>query len=110
MVSVVSGGERYVVDKLARQLEVPVREVELSHGQALEVPEEEQQQRQQKRQQGERGGRSPEARGRRGPAGDEARGRKGPVAEERGRKGGAEGGRARKGRPPSSQSSTAASA
>ncbi|GAB4818516.1 hypothetical protein N2152v2_005562 [Parachlorella kessleri] len=37
VVSLVSGGERFVVDKLGRRLGVAVREVEISHGEAKEL-------------------------------------------------------------------------
>ena len=37
VVSLVSGGEKVVVDKLGRRLGVAVREVEISHGEAREL-------------------------------------------------------------------------
>jgi hypothetical protein len=37
VVSLVSGGERFVVDKLGRRLGVAIREVEVSHGEAKGV-------------------------------------------------------------------------
>eukprot|EP00887_Chlorella_sp_A99_P001159 scaffold14.g1159.t1 len=38
VVSLVSGGERFVIDKLSRRLGVPIEEVEVSHGEAVVRP------------------------------------------------------------------------
>lgn len=37
VVSLVSGGERYVVDKLGKKLSVPIKELKVSHGKAAEA-------------------------------------------------------------------------
>lgn len=48
VVSVVSGGERYVVDKLARRLGVSIADIEVAGGSVAEVPQREAQRREQR--------------------------------------------------------------
>ena len=43
VISLISGGERFVVEKLGRRLGVSISEVEVSHGEALERLEQEEQ-------------------------------------------------------------------